>query len=148
MADDWTVKIEGLPELQARLSSVDKEVKRGIRKRLQELAKPVTELGRSKGMGAGSTRLPHSPRWTQLRAGVSSTELYVVPKQRGGSRYRRTTKAKRYAGMSGHQIAGLDRGESFPRVFWDHELQPMADEAKPLFEASMRELERELERTF
>lgn len=84
-----TLRVEGLRELQRALKVADKTLERELRSSLREVAEPVrADAERLAVSGIPRVGLP----WSRMRVGVTSTAVYVAPRQRGargdGSRKR------------------------------------------------------------
>lgn len=72
--------VEGLRELNRTLKYAPKEVRLGIRKEYRTVAEPVRST--SATLAASSIRRI-GPKWARMRTGVTQTEVYVAPRQRG-----------------------------------------------------------------
>jgi hypothetical protein len=76
--------VVGLRELQRSLAAMDK----GIRKDLRDTLKAAVEPVRSDAQRLATANIRHiGPRWSLMRVGVTSSLVYLAPKQRrrGGS---------------------------------------------------------------
>lgn len=80
MAASGTVRVEGLRDLQRAFKAADSAVHRGFRSTLREVAEPVradAEL-----LAVSGIRRIGVP-WSRMRVGVTTTSVYVAPRQRG-----------------------------------------------------------------
>jgi len=80
-----SIKVEGVPELEAAFARMAADTKRGVRKSLREAAQPVQE--RAERLAVAQIR-NIGDRWSRMRIGSTGKMLvYVAPraKRRGGS---------------------------------------------------------------
>ena len=78
------ITVVGLRETQAAFAEIAPEFKAGIRDELQQAAEPIKT---DATFNAQSAIRHIGPVWSQMRVGVTQTEVYVAPKarRRGGS---------------------------------------------------------------
>ncbi len=108
-----TLRVEGLRDLQRAFKAADVATHRELRAKLKEVAEPVRadaeQLAKS---GIPRIGLP----WSQMRVGVTTTSVYVAPRQRGvrgrDQRLRRPNLANLLLGRS--MLPALQKNE--PRV--------------------------------
>lgn len=74
------IRIEGLAEFQKTLKVCEREVRLGVRAKLKDAAEPVRV--EAEHLAAAEIRnIGHD--WSQMRVGITTSLLYVAPKQRG-----------------------------------------------------------------
>lgn len=113
------VRVRGLADLNRALARTSKDVRLGIRKELRQVGEPVADEAESLAL-ARIRSMPRSPQWADMRVGVTTNLVYVVPRQRGT----KTPSRKRT------NLAGL---------LMDRAMQPALDHHQD-------EVERDLER--
>lgn len=104
-----TVIVENLAQIQRDLTLSMPAVEKGLRAGLRLAAEPVKreaeQLSQSRIRRMGAT--PHQPPpWSLTRVGVTSREVYIVPKERGVNS--RTDRRRRR-----HNLVQLMLGRSF-----------------------------------
>jgi hypothetical protein len=72
--------VEGMRELNRLFKNAPKDVRREIRQEYRTVAEPVRSTAETL---AGSSIRRIGPRWSRMRTGVTQTEVYVAPRQRG-----------------------------------------------------------------
>jgi len=79
-----TIRVEGLRELQRDFRKMSKELGKDLRAELLNSAAPVADRAQQRTLGEIGNMTSH---WSQMRVGVTSGSVYVVPraKRRGGS---------------------------------------------------------------
>lgn len=81
-----TVRVSGLRELTRAFKKMEGDLKNELRRELAKAALPVRELAEQLSL-TGISNMPRSPRWADMRIGVTQNSVYIVPvaKRRGGS---------------------------------------------------------------
>jgi Bacteriophage HK97-gp10, putative tail-component len=81
-----TIRVLGLRELQRDFKKISKELSKDLRKELVEAAAPVKKTAESLALGK-IRNMPASPRWAEMRIGVTARSVYMVPfaRRRGRS---------------------------------------------------------------
>lgn len=75
-----TVRVEGLRDLQRAFKLADAKQERDLRATLRRVAEPV----RAEAELLASTGIPRvGMAWSRMRVGVTTTSVYIAPKQRG-----------------------------------------------------------------
>lgn len=93
------IKVDGLTALQKALKNCEKEVKSGIRAKLRDVGEPV----RVEAERLASEEIRRiGPAWSQMKIGLTSSLLYVAPKQRSTSAASR--KRKNLAALLGRAL--------------------------------------------
>lgn len=77
-----TVIVHGLPQIQRDLAKSGPEVAAATREGLRAAAEPVSRIAEGLSL-ARIRRMPRSPQWAINRIGVTTSTVYMVPKQRG-----------------------------------------------------------------
>ena len=81
-----TVRVDGLRELQRAFKLADVTLHRELRATLREVAEPVrADAERMASAGIPRIGMP----WSRMRVGVTTTSVYVAPRQRGARDTRR-----------------------------------------------------------
>lgn len=81
-----TVIVEGLPQIQRDIARSGPAIAKALRLGLREAAEPVKRdaerlsVSQIRRMGATPVQ---PPPWSLTRVGVTSREVYIVPKERG-----------------------------------------------------------------
>lgn len=80
------VRVSGLRELQTAFRKIGGSVNKELRDELKDAADPVKVRAQSLALTQISN-MPRSPRWADMRIGVSARGVYMVPRarRRGGS---------------------------------------------------------------
>lgn len=73
------VRVSGLRELQRAFRNMDKGVSRHLTAELKKAADPVQELAQQRALGEIRNMTYH---WSQMRIGVGSGRVYIVPRAR------------------------------------------------------------------
>lgn len=73
-------KLRGFREAQRALQRVDKDASKDLKKKLREAAEPVRAAA-ERNVGTGIKTI--TPNWAKMRSGVTSSLVYVAPKQKG-----------------------------------------------------------------
>lgn len=72
--------VHGLREASAAFAKADKDARKVWRTHMRQVAEPV----RLDAEGSTKQQIPRiGPRWYKMRVGVTRTEVYVAPRQRG-----------------------------------------------------------------
>ena len=84
MAFGPTIRVENYRELQRAFSQLEKEVKAELRNELKHVAEPAREEAERLALANISNV---GPKWSQIKLGVTTRGVYLVPKahRRGGS---------------------------------------------------------------
>jgi predicted NAD-dependent protein-ADP-ribosyltransferase YbiA (DUF1768 family) len=81
-----TVRVTGLRELNRAFKKISGDLDKEMKKSLIKAAEPVKV--RAEALALGRIRnMPRSPRWADMRIGVTQKGVYMVPfaRNRGGS---------------------------------------------------------------
>ena len=76
------VRVVGLRQLQRAFNQASPELHKDVRLALRTVAEPIAADAQSLALGR-IRRMPSSPKWAQMRIGVTQTLVYVAPQQRG-----------------------------------------------------------------
>lgn len=77
------VNVRGLRELNRALARTSKDVRAGVRREERTVAEPIRATAEE--LAASQIRRI-GPDWSRMRTGVTSTLIYVAPRERGVSR--------------------------------------------------------------
>lgn len=81
--DDKAIRVENYKTVLRAFGKASKTVERGFKGSLREAAEPIRDTAeRLAGSGAISNLRSGDP-WTRMRIGVTSTAVYVAPRERG-----------------------------------------------------------------
>jgi hypothetical protein len=101
------IRVEGLRELDRAFKNVSKDLQKGLRKELRDVAEPVRALAETKAV----SEISHiGPSWSRMRVGFARGTVYVAPKSR------------RRGGEPRPNLAG---------ALMDRAMQPALDEVAP-----------------
>lgn len=84
MPTSQTIAVSGLRDLSRAFAKADRTLKKDLRVRLAEAAEPVR--ADAQNLAAAEIRnLHHGDPWVRMRVGVTTTSVYVAPRQRGAT---------------------------------------------------------------
>jgi hypothetical protein len=112
------LNVKGFTNVQRALKNVEKDVRLGMNKELRAFAEPV----RSTAENLAATRIRNqTPQWAEMRVGVTTKLVYVVPKQRGVR-------------------AGKRKRKKFGTLMLDRAMEPALDQHAPDLERDFNEM--------
>lgn len=115
------IKIDGLAQFQKTLKSCERDVRLGVKASLRAAAEPVrVEAERLAPQEIKNV----GPDWSQMRVGLTTSVLYVAPKQRTSSQQGR--KRRNMAGLLGRVL--------------DDALESKSSEAEGLIEKALDDI--------
>jgi hypothetical protein len=79
------IRVRGLRELQRDFKKISKQLSQEVKDSLVEAADPVKQSAQELALGE-IRNMPESPRWAEMRIGVTARSVYMVPqaRRRGG----------------------------------------------------------------
>lgn len=115
--------VEGYQELMRALKHAERDVRLGIRKELRAVAEPVR--ADEEATAADFLRnMPRTPRWAQMRVGVTQKEVYIVPRAKG-ARGRGPHRRPNWADQFEVRVKGPVAARNQARV--EHEMERFLD---------------------
>jgi hypothetical protein len=81
MAEEFFV-VENYTTLMRLFAKTDRETRLAFRADLRAVAAPVQADARTLAL-ARVPRMPRSPKWAEMRTGITQKLVYVVPRQKG-----------------------------------------------------------------
>lgn len=80
MADP--ILVEGFTDLARAFAQADRDIRLGFRGALRNAARPVAADASELALGR-IPNMPRTPQWAGMRIGITQTEVYIVPRQKG-----------------------------------------------------------------